>query len=403
MIKDLQDGHPKWVIAAAKKWTKANHLNPLMPQVLLLQGDAEVLRGMKYRALYSYEDLLNNYPTSELYLPVLEREYNIADAFLNGYKRTFLGLRILPVTDDALELLGRIQDRQPRQAAVAERAGFVRRRLLLQCRKIPPRPSTVIPISSPATATHNTPVRPKSAVPKPRSRIFAESFTTSPPCMMPANASPRSPTCFPNPPSSFRPAPIDDRIYQLEGENELEVARYYYRAGKKHASAYYYRRVIANWPDTSFAESARKELLTKLLRGARPMNPSRSPSTTLFPPSAFSIQHSAFSTPAVLWIPHLRGVPPIPQLLRLLHAPAVQPGLSHHRRPDFFANKSFRREWEFRLTEALDKNIEFRTPYKIVSQDRADTVLTGEIVDLDENVLTQAPPRHQSPVRESQN
>ncbi len=54
-----------------------------------------------------------------------------------------------------------------------------------------------------------------------------------------------------------------------------------------------------------------------------------------------------------------------------------------------FANKSFRREWEFRLTEALDKNIEFRTPYKIVSQDRADTVLTGEIVNIEENVLTE--------------
>lgn len=53
-----------------------------------------------------------------------------------------------------------------------------------------------------------------------------------------------------------------------------------------------------------------------------------------------------------------------------------------------FANKTFRREWEFRLTEALGKAIEARTPYKLVSQDRADTVLSGEIVDLSEDVLT---------------
>jgi hypothetical protein len=53
-----------------------------------------------------------------------------------------------------------------------------------------------------------------------------------------------------------------------------------------------------------------------------------------------------------------------------------------------FANKTFRREWEFRLTEALAKNIEARTPYKLVSQDRADTVLSGEIIDLAEDVLT---------------
>jgi len=53
-----------------------------------------------------------------------------------------------------------------------------------------------------------------------------------------------------------------------------------------------------------------------------------------------------------------------------------------------FVNKSFRREWEFRLTEAICKDIDGLTPYKIVPQSRADTVLTGEIVDIAESVLT---------------
>src|SRR4051812_45743845 len=54
-----------------------------------------------------------------------------------------------------------------------------------------------------------------------------------------------------------------------------------------------------------------------------------------------------------------------------------------------FTNKSFRREWEFRLTEAVVKKIESRTPYMVTTADRADTVLTGEIVDIQENVLTE--------------
>jgi len=54
-----------------------------------------------------------------------------------------------------------------------------------------------------------------------------------------------------------------------------------------------------------------------------------------------------------------------------------------------FDNHSFRREWEFRLTEAIAKNIEFRTPYKVVSQDKADTILSGKITSVDENVLTE--------------
>ncbi len=53
-----------------------------------------------------------------------------------------------------------------------------------------------------------------------------------------------------------------------------------------------------------------------------------------------------------------------------------------------FENHTFRREWEFRLTEAIDKNIEYRTPYKIASRKDADTILTGQIVDIQESVLT---------------
>ena len=42
------------------------------------------------------------------------------------------------------------------------------------------------------------------------------------------------------------------------------MARYYWRAGRKHAAAYYYKRVVANWPDTSYAEAARAELGRRL-------------------------------------------------------------------------------------------------------------------------------------------
>src|ERR1035437_4860871 len=123
MVKDLEAARTGDVINEAKNWIKKNKKHPLMPQVLLLQGDAEVARGNKYKALYSYEDLLNNFPTSELYPHVLEREYNVADALLRGYKRKFLGLRILSAADDAVELLDRIQDRQ-RGSPLAERAGL---------------------------------------------------------------------------------------------------------------------------------------------------------------------------------------------------------------------------------------------------------------------------------------
>jgi len=56
---------------------------------------------------------------------------------------------------------------------------------------------------------------------------------------------------------------------------------------------------------------------------------------------------------------------------------------------EMFDNQSFRRGIEYELTDALAKRIEAQTPYKIVtSRDRADTIISGQIVQANESVLT---------------
>jgi len=56
---------------------------------------------------------------------------------------------------------------------------------------------------------------------------------------------------------------------------------------------------------------------------------------------------------------------------------------------EMFENQSFRRGVEYELTDALAKRIEAQTPYKIVSnRDRADTVLSGQIMSIGESILT---------------
>src|SRR5215213_729468 len=44
-----------------------------------------------------------------------------------------------------------------------------------------------------------------------------------------------------------------------------------------------------------------------------------------------------------------------------------------------FTNKTYYRGVEFYLTKAIVGNVEAQTPYKVVPQERADTILTGEI------------------------
>lgn len=53
-----------------------------------------------------------------------------------------------------------------------------------------------------------------------------------------------------------------------------------------------------------------------------------------------------------------------------------------------FTNITFRRGYEFRLTEAVVKHMEAHAPYKAVPRERADTILEGQITDV--RVLTVA-------------
>jgi len=56
---------------------------------------------------------------------------------------------------------------------------------------------------------------------------------------------------------------------------------------------------------------------------------------------------------------------------------------------EMFDNQTFRRGVEYELSDALAKRIEVDTPYKIVSDsDRADTVMSGQIVSIGEIVLS---------------
>ena len=56
---------------------------------------------------------------------------------------------------------------------------------------------------------------------------------------------------------------------------------------------------------------------------------------------------------------------------------------------EMFDNQSFRRGAEYELSDALSKHIEVYTPYKIVSSaDRADTVISGQIVSIGESAIS---------------
>jgi predicted Zn-dependent protease len=76
-------------------------------------AEAEILRsrGKLVDAGHSYDKFLTDYPTSELYETVLDRQYSVATAFLAGEKKTVLKIFRIKGYDDGVKMMEKISDR----------------------------------------------------------------------------------------------------------------------------------------------------------------------------------------------------------------------------------------------------------------------------------------------------
>ena len=93
-------------------------------QMLMIRGDALLAMGDEYKALFDYEAIARKHPGSDVFVPALEREYQIAIAYAHGLRRKFFGtFRIVDASDDAQELLILIQERLP-GSRLAEMSGM---------------------------------------------------------------------------------------------------------------------------------------------------------------------------------------------------------------------------------------------------------------------------------------
>lgn len=95
------------------KWLKAHGGSPQFDRGLYLCASALYCMGDRIRAFYYLDELLDFYPESSYYQPALQMQYDIANAFLNGYKRRFLLIPFLSANDEAIDMLYRVQQRAP--------------------------------------------------------------------------------------------------------------------------------------------------------------------------------------------------------------------------------------------------------------------------------------------------
>jgi outer membrane protein assembly factor BamD (BamD/ComL family) len=119
-LLDHNDGDAAFAVAV--QWIKGHDkVAPQRDRALYLIAQALYRTDDWVRAYYYLDELMDEYPASPLYSAALEVQFHIADGFLDGHKIRALGLPILPATDEAVEMLYRIQQRAP-GSPLAERA-----------------------------------------------------------------------------------------------------------------------------------------------------------------------------------------------------------------------------------------------------------------------------------------
>ncbi len=132
IAKDAPEpGSDAWVIAQSRQWLaedkpgKADALltswlkehertdNPWLAEAYMLRGDARAARKHEFQALFDYEKVAKDFPSSEVFLPTLEREYRVGKMYLEGLKKRFLWFRWTDASSVGVELMMRIQERAP--------------------------------------------------------------------------------------------------------------------------------------------------------------------------------------------------------------------------------------------------------------------------------------------------
>jgi tetratricopeptide (TPR) repeat protein len=109
----LQQGDPHDARKTLLAWEKVNKDNPSRDRCIFLLAQAFYQSDDRIKSFYYCDELMDEYPQSSLFQAALQKQYDIADAYLGGYKELFLFFRIGDRSPEAVQMMFRIQQRAP--------------------------------------------------------------------------------------------------------------------------------------------------------------------------------------------------------------------------------------------------------------------------------------------------
>lgn len=122
--RHLAEGNPSKANDLLTKWLDKNKRtrNDYIAQAYYLRGVARIDNGREYKALFDFEEVIQEYPSSPYFLKAVEQEFHLGVRYINGLKRRFLGMRFESGRPTGEELLVRTQERVPGSQLAEEAA-----------------------------------------------------------------------------------------------------------------------------------------------------------------------------------------------------------------------------------------------------------------------------------------
>ncbi len=108
----LTDGDNSKAVSIAKKFLKRNPGHRATEEVMYLAGRAQMDRGHYWKAYDWFQKQLANFPTGKFSSQALQKEFEIADAYLGGKKRRW-GLFKISAKGEAVEILFQVAEADP--------------------------------------------------------------------------------------------------------------------------------------------------------------------------------------------------------------------------------------------------------------------------------------------------
>ncbi len=236
---------------------------------LFVKGELQYWKDRYAKAMKQYEKLLKDYPGSEYAPVVLDREFDLAKAYLDGRKKKVLGFLKISGYAEGIELMERISDRagldEPNsvglKAAIAVAEHYETREQYLE---------GYLKWSEVASYWETGPVGKKALLRMAEDNLLA--YNQPPVKRRPLLDSSKlvtAKTYFEKYallyPKEVKPLKIDEKLKQIDelmALKQFTIGKYYRRVGKTSAARLYFETVIRDWPKTDAASLAREALET---------------------------------------------------------------------------------------------------------------------------------------------